>query len=52
MKPGDVVVEFDKTKTEQDLAQYQSTSEIGRRLKLNRPGRRRGWPKKKIRPRC
>ena len=24
VKPGDVVVEFDKTKTEQDLAQYQS----------------------------
>jgi HlyD family secretion protein len=25
VKPGDVVVEFDKTKTEQDLAQYKST---------------------------
>ena len=25
VKPGDVVVEFDKTKTEQDLAQYQSS---------------------------
>jgi RND family efflux transporter MFP subunit len=25
VKPGDVVVEFDKTKTEQDLAQYHST---------------------------
>jgi RND family efflux transporter MFP subunit len=25
VKPGDVVVEFDKTKTEQDLAQYRST---------------------------
>ena len=25
MKPGDVVVEFDKTKTEQELAQYQSS---------------------------
>src|SRR5580693_9297306 len=24
VKPGDVVVEFDKTKTEQDLAQYKS----------------------------
>ena len=25
VKPGDVIVEFDKTKTEQDLAQYKST---------------------------
>ncbi len=25
VKPGDVVVEFDKTKTEQDLAQYRSS---------------------------
>jgi HlyD family secretion protein len=25
VKPGDVVVEFDKTKTQQDLAQYKST---------------------------
>jgi HlyD family secretion protein len=25
VKPGDVVVDFDKTKTEQDLAQYRST---------------------------
>lgn len=25
VRPGDVVVEFDKTKTEQDLAQYRST---------------------------
>ena len=25
MKPGDLVVEFDKTKTEQDLAQYRSS---------------------------
>jgi HlyD family secretion protein len=25
VKPGDVVVEFDKTKTDQDLAQYRST---------------------------
>lgn len=25
VKPGDVVVEFDKTKTEQDLAEYRST---------------------------
>ena len=25
VKPGDVIVEFDKTKTEQDLAQYRST---------------------------
>lgn len=25
VKPGDMVVEFDKTKTEQDLAQFQST---------------------------
>src|SRR5277367_88974 len=25
VKPGDVVVQFDKTKTEQDLAQYRST---------------------------
>ena len=25
VKPGDVVVEFDKTKTEQDLAQFRST---------------------------
>ena len=29
VKPGDVVVEFDKTKTEQDLAQFRSASEIG-----------------------
>lgn len=25
VKPGDIIVEFDKTKTEQDLAQYRST---------------------------
>ncbi len=42
VKPGDVVVEFDKTKTEQDLAQYRSSSEIGGGR--NRPGPRAGAP--------
>jgi multidrug efflux pump subunit AcrA (membrane-fusion protein) len=47
VKPGDVVVEFDRTKTEQDLAQYRLNRQ---KQRLSRRAPRRNWLKKKTKP--